>query len=81
MEHRVVSATEFKAKCLSLLDDMENNAATITITRRGKPVAILSPPPNAGWKTLRGALAKKVRVRGDIVSDLADLWDVDQQAE
>jgi antitoxin (DNA-binding transcriptional repressor) of toxin-antitoxin stability system len=36
-----VSAKEFKAKCLALLDAIEETGRPITITRRGKPVAML----------------------------------------
>src|SRR5712671_2158201 len=39
----VVSATEFKARCLALLDQTEQHGETITITRRGRPVAVLGP--------------------------------------
>jgi prevent-host-death family protein len=38
-----VSATEFKAKCLALLDEIEQSGGPITITRRGRPVAVLGP--------------------------------------
>ena len=76
MEHRVVSATEFKAKCLALLDEMENNAATITITRRGKPVAVLSPIEKK-WKSPKGSWAKKMTIVGDIVNeDFSQDWEV-----
>jgi prevent-host-death family protein len=43
MKTRVVSATEFKAKCLALLDEIEQRGGPITITRRGRPVAVLGP--------------------------------------
>lgn len=41
-----VSVTEFKAKCLKLFDDLEGRkVARIVVTRHGKPVAELTPPP------------------------------------
>lgn len=41
-----VSVTEFKAKCLALFDDLEGRkVARIVVTRHGKPVAELTPPP------------------------------------
>lgn len=40
---RMVSATEFKAKCLQLIAQMEKDGESLTITRRGKPVAELQP--------------------------------------
>jgi prevent-host-death family protein len=36
-----ISASEFKAKCLAILDDVDNDG--IVITKRGKPVAKLVP--------------------------------------
>jgi len=35
MKNRVVSATEFKAKCLALLDEVEEQGGTITVTKTG----------------------------------------------
>jgi prevent-host-death family protein len=40
-----MGATEFKAKCLRVLDDVEKNKAEIIITRRGKPIARVVPIP------------------------------------
>jgi prevent-host-death family protein len=39
---KIVGAAEFKAKCLKLIDEMQTDGESITITKRGKPVAILS---------------------------------------
>jgi antitoxin (DNA-binding transcriptional repressor) of toxin-antitoxin stability system len=38
-----VSATEFKAKCLSLIDDMNRTKIPVVITKRGKRVAEMRP--------------------------------------
>ena len=35
MKTRVIGATEFKAKCLALLDEIEEHGGTITVTKRG----------------------------------------------
>ena len=40
---KVVGATEFKAKCLKLIDQVHDTGKPITITKRGKPVAVLQP--------------------------------------
>ena len=42
---KTIAATEFKAKCLNLIGQMGEDREPITITKRGKPVAILSPFP------------------------------------
>jgi prevent-host-death family protein len=48
-----ISATEFKAKCLGLLDRLsERKLKRVTVTKRGKPVAVLTPPKAAKEKTL-----------------------------
>jgi antitoxin (DNA-binding transcriptional repressor) of toxin-antitoxin stability system len=39
---KMVGITEFKAKCLALLDEMERSGEPLTITRRGKPSLTLS---------------------------------------
>jgi antitoxin (DNA-binding transcriptional repressor) of toxin-antitoxin stability system len=43
---RTMSASEFKAKCLRVFDDLQKKRARkVTITKRGKPVAVILPPP------------------------------------
>jgi hypothetical protein len=40
-----ISATEFKAKCLSLFDQLEGRKLSrVVVTRRGKPVAEMTAP-------------------------------------
>lgn len=79
MKQRVVSATEFKAKCLAFLDEIEQCGGAITITRRGRPVAIIGPTKTGAWKSPRNSWATKARIVGDIVSADESLWDVLQQ--
>ncbi len=38
-----VSATDFKAKCLALIDEMNRTKVPIIVTNRGKPVAEMYP--------------------------------------
>ena len=46
MTSRQVSAAEFKAKCLRIIKEMHDTGEVVTVTRRGKPVAIVSLPPS-----------------------------------
>lgn len=40
-----ISASEFKAKCLDILKRLgEHRLRKVTVTRRGKPVAVITPP-------------------------------------
>ena len=75
--NRTVSATEFKAKCLALLDEIDERGGTITVTKRGRPVATVKPAPKKRWKSSEGILAGKVKIIGDIVNaDFSDIWEV-----
>ena len=55
-----VSVTDFKARCLELIRQLENDGQPVEIVRRGKLVARLYPAggarPDAGppWLALRG---------------------------
>ncbi len=73
----IVSATDFKARCLALLDEMERDGQPITITRRGHPVAVLSPAPRDAWKSPADSWNGRAEIIGDIVNnDTAALWEV-----
>jgi len=77
MKTQVVSATEFKAKCLAFLDDIEERGVPITITRRGLPVAVLGPPKRTARKSPGNSWAGRARIVGDIVNaDTSGLWEV-----
>lgn len=43
MKAKTVAAAEFKATCLRLIDEMNEDGQPITITKRGRPVAVLVP--------------------------------------
>lgn len=74
--NRVIGATEFKAKCLALLDELEDKGGEITVTKRGKPVATVKPAKKRGYKSPAGILAGKVQILGDIVNfETTELWD------
>lgn len=53
---REVSAAEFKAKCLSLFDEVESSRRSFVITKRGRPVARVVPLPREPTSSLRGSL-------------------------
>jgi prevent-host-death family protein len=77
MKSRVLSASEFKAKCLACLSEIEQFGEPITITKRGRPVAVLGPVKRPALKSSRGSWARRGRIVGDII-DTSDLitWEV-----
>jgi antitoxin (DNA-binding transcriptional repressor) of toxin-antitoxin stability system len=74
MKARVLSASEFKAKCLACLSELEQSGGTFTITRRGRPVAVLGPVKYRSPKSPRNSWARRARIEGDIVAPFAS-WD------
>jgi prevent-host-death family protein len=69
-----VKASEFKAKCLDLMDRVAATGTSITVTKRGVPVARLVPIA-AEPKSLRGLLRGQIEVVGDIVAPIDLAWD------
>jgi prevent-host-death family protein len=77
MKHKIVSATEFKAKCLALLDQVAQEGGTVTVTKRGRPMATVGPVKRKPFKSSEGILEGKVKIVGDIVNgDFSDLYEV-----
>jgi prevent-host-death family protein len=56
---RHVPATQFKAECLALLDQVHDRGEPILITKRGRVVARLEPAGDVDerpWEELRGTV-------------------------
>jgi len=76
-----LNATEFKSGCLALLDQVARSGESITITKRGKPVAQLVPVRPSNVRYPQDALRGTVRVLGDVLSPAlspAD-WEVERR--
>jgi prevent-host-death family protein len=71
---QTVKASEFKAKCLALMDEVARTGESVVITKNGTPVADLVPhrPPR---RSARGLLKDSLFVTGDIMSPLDVEWD------
>ena len=63
-----ISISRFKATCLRLLDTVKKTGHPILVTRRGEPIALVSPPPSATDGDWLGCLQDRVHIHGDIVS-------------
>ena len=42
---KTIAATEFEATCLRVIEQMCEDREPVTITERGRPLAVLSPVP------------------------------------
>ena len=74
---RTIKASEFKAKCLALMDEVRDTADTITITKNGEPVAELRAAKRPR-KSLWGLHAGRIEIRGDLDESVYEMWMRDQ---
>jgi antitoxin (DNA-binding transcriptional repressor) of toxin-antitoxin stability system len=71
-----IQASEFKAKCLALMDQVARTGQTIVVTKNGKPVAELRAHRAPRAKSLIGLRKGKIDISDDIVSPLGSkVWE------
>lgn len=77
---KTFAATEFKSKCLAILDEVERTGEGVTILKRGRPVAQLLPvvPREKGYP--QDSLLGTVEVLGNIIDPAipADDWNAEK---
>lgn len=71
-----MKASEFKAKCLKLMDEVSERGEEIVITKNGRPVSKLVPYREKP-KTLFGIDRGKLEIVGDIVSPIDVEWEAE----
>jgi prevent-host-death family protein len=76
---RQIAAGEFKAKCLALLDDVQQKREEIVVTKRGKPVARLVPVEEEKKKRdTFGYMKGTITILGDIIAPSGEIWDAER---
>ncbi|HXY13928.1 MAG TPA: type II toxin-antitoxin system Phd/YefM family antitoxin [Terriglobales bacterium] len=71
-----IAISEFKAKCLGILEEVRKTRKPIRVTRFGRPVAEVIPPaPEERPKSWLGCMAGTMKVVGDIVGPIGSLDD------
>ncbi|MGD0414396.1 MAG: type II toxin-antitoxin system Phd/YefM family antitoxin [Terriglobales bacterium] len=71
---RKIAAGEFKARCLTLMEDVRSTREPLVITKRGKPVAKLVPADDTE-RAFIGRLKGVMKIVGDIESPVVPLED------
>jgi prevent-host-death family protein len=73
-----IAISKFKTVCPSLLEQVKKTGKSLLITKRGKPVALVSPPPPQGKsKKSFGCMKGTISIKGDIISPLSEEdWEV-----
>jgi prevent-host-death family protein len=74
---KTISASEFRARCSAVVDEVHSTRAPVLITKRGKPVAQLVPAGKPG--KFIGRLKGVFKIVGDIESpvDPPEAWEYD----
>jgi prevent-host-death family protein len=72
-----ISISEFKAKCLGLIQQVQKTRQPLRITRHGKPVAeVIAAGPNRTRKFVGAGLGTG-KIVGDIVSPVIDFGEME----
>ena len=66
-------ASEFKARCLKLMDEVAETGEEIVITKNGRPISRLTPYRRKKAAPF-GALRDEIKILGDIVSPMPPEW-------
>jgi len=69
-----INTTEFKAKCLKLIDEVAQTREPLIITKRGKPVAKVVPFEEETPTSHFGFMAGTIEITGDIISPIEEEW-------
>ena len=73
-----IAISEFKARCLAILERVRKTKKPVLITRHGKPVAEVVPPSVTNdRRNWLGSMEGKMQILGDIVSPVIDLDDIE----
>lgn len=73
---KVIKASEFKAKCLHLMDHVAKNNQELIITKHHKPIAKLVPFKNKP-ESLFGINKDKIKILKDIVPPIDVEWNAE----
>jgi prevent-host-death family protein len=68
-----ISAAQFKAECLKLMDQVEKTREPIVITKHGRPVAQLSPVSSESG-SLFGYMKGSIKIEGDMSTPSDVQW-------
>ena len=76
---KTIGASEFKAKCLAILDEVSRSGEVVTILKRGRPVAQLVPPAPHDTGVAQDRLRGTVEILGDVVEPAldAEAWEAE----
>lgn len=72
-----IQASEFKAKCLKIMDNVAKTGEEVVITKNGKPLSKLVPYREP-IESLFGVHAGQLEVHGDILAPVDEQWNAEK---
>jgi prevent-host-death family protein len=69
---KTINASEFKAKCLAILDEVAETGEVLTVLKHGRPVAQVVPPAPRAAGYPQQTLAGTVEFLGDVLSPVVE---------
>lgn len=78
---RTMASSEFKAKCLAVLDEVASTGEPVIILKRGKPIARLVPSLSTKERHPQNEIFGSVRIVGDILEPVLppDAWEAERR--
>lgn len=77
---QTIGASDFKARCLALIDEVGQTGASVVISKRGRQIAQLVPYSDVGEETPQETLRGTVNVSGDIEEPVTTVEDWEAMA-
>jgi prevent-host-death family protein len=74
---RTMKASEFKAKCLKVMDEVAASGESVVITKNGKEIAKLGPVGER-TRSILGLHKDQIEILGDIISPIDVECDADR---
>ena len=76
-----IAISKFKATCLSVLEEVRRTGTPVLVTRFGKPMAHIMPPPKPEMNSWLGCMKDSTQILGDIVGPVGafDGWTGDEE--
>ena len=74
---KTIKASEFKATCLGIMDEVADTGEPVIITKNGKPISKLVPcyqKPESLFGLHRGV----IKSHDDLIAPLDEVWDADR---
>jgi prevent-host-death family protein len=72
-----ITVTQFKARCLGIIAQVQREKVQVVILRHGQPAAVLSPMQERAQGKLFGRAAKTTQVVGSLLST-GEAWDAER---